>query len=193
MATNDLTSVARILKEVKTALATLQNTPGIDLTPYLKTADADTKYLAAASKNTILASAKSDAASQVQAAIKTLVGVAPKTLDTLGEIATAIGNDANLQKTINDAIANKADASALKAHIDNTAVHLSAAQVTAIAAAAKDADLKKHITDTVAHITAAERTNWNAKVDRAALTGATTITDEAAKTWVDTEVASLNA
>lgn len=193
MATNDLTSVARILKEVKTALAILKNTPGIDLTPYLKTADADKKYLAAASKDTILASAKSDASSQVQAAIKTLIGVAPTTLDTLGEIATAIGNDANLQKTINDAIANKADASALKAHINNTSVHLSSAQAAAIAAAAKDADLKKHVTDTVVHITAAERTKWNAKVDSAALTGATTITDEATKTWVDTEVASLNA
>lgn len=193
MATNDLTSVARILKEVKTALAILQNTPGIDLTPYLKKSDADTKYLAAASKDTILASAKSDAASQVQSAIKTLVGVAPTTLDTLGEIATAIGNDANLQKTINDAIANKADASALQAHINNTSVHLSTAQTAAIAAAAKDTDLKNHITDTVVHITAAERTKWNAKVDSAALTGATTITDEAAKTWVDTEVASLDA
>lgn len=49
----------------------------------------------------------------VSTAINNLVGSAPGTLDTLAEIATAINNDAAVYTTLNAAITNKLDASAV--------------------------------------------------------------------------------
>ena len=51
--------------------------------------------------------------SDVSTAINNLVGSAPGTLDTLAEIATAINNDAAVYTTLNAAITNKLDASAV--------------------------------------------------------------------------------
>ena len=45
----------------------------------------------------------------VDTAINNLVGAAPGTLDTLNEIAEAIGDDANFVSTVNSSIASKAD------------------------------------------------------------------------------------
>ena len=50
--------------------------------------------------------------SKIQTAIANLVDSAPSTLNTLNEIATALGNDANLATTLTDQIATKADATA---------------------------------------------------------------------------------
>lgn len=185
MATNDLTNVAKVLKNVQDAVQYLKD-HGTDLSGYLKTTDADSKYLGVAAKDEIEASAKTQAQTQIDSAIKTLVGVAPTTLDTLGEIANAIGNDANLQKTIQTAIDNKANKTNLDAHVNDSAIHLSAEQAGKIAAAATENEVAAHIADKVAHITAAERTAWNAKADKSD----TTINDEVTKTWVDAQVAS---
>lgn len=46
---------------------------------------------------------------QVQAEIAKLVNSAPATLDTLKELATAIGNDPNFATTISNQLANKVD------------------------------------------------------------------------------------
>lgn len=46
----------------------------------------------------------------VQAAISALVNAAPGALDTLNELATALGNDANFAATIASALATKLDA-----------------------------------------------------------------------------------
>jgi hypothetical protein len=51
----------------------------------------------------------------IDAAVAALVNSAPGTLNTLGEIATALGNDANLASTLTTAIAAKADTTALTA------------------------------------------------------------------------------
>lgn len=47
----------------------------------------------------------------VKAAIAALVGSAPATLDTLAELATALGQDANFRTTVLNLIASKADSS----------------------------------------------------------------------------------
>ena len=49
----------------------------------------------------------------VTTAINNLIGAAPGTLDTLEEIATSINNDATVYNTLNSAITNKLDASAV--------------------------------------------------------------------------------
>ncbi|MCB6366853.1 hypothetical protein LI291_11790 [Intestinibacillus massiliensis] len=71
----------------------------------------------------------------VSAAIIRLIGSAPGALDTLEELAAALGNDANFAATVTNLIAGKA----------------------------AQADLTAHIADAVKHITAAERAAWNAK------------------------------
>ncbi|WP_200809486.1 hypothetical protein [Intestinibacillus massiliensis] len=69
----------------------------------------------------------------VSAAIIRLIGSAPGALDTLEELAAALGNDANFATTVTNLIAGKA----------------------------AQADLTAHIADAVKHITAAERAAWN--------------------------------
>ncbi|WP_462385176.1 phage tail-collar fiber domain-containing protein [Intestinibacillus massiliensis] len=71
----------------------------------------------------------------VSAAIIRLIGSAPGALDTLEELAAALGNDANFAATVTNLIAGKA----------------------------AQADLTAHVADAVKHITAAERAAWNAK------------------------------
>lgn len=46
---------------------------------------------------------------EIQAAVTNLVASSPAALDTLNELATAIGNDANFATTITNALANKLD------------------------------------------------------------------------------------
>lgn len=69
----------------------------------------------------------------VQTAVSNLVNSAPETLDTLGEIADALKDNADIVDVLNESIATKANAS----------------------------DLTSHTSNTTAHITATERTNWN--------------------------------
>lgn len=73
----------------------------------------------------------------VDAAIANLLNSAPAALDTLNEIATAMGNDPNFATTMTNALAAK------------------------LATATFDT----HNADGVRHITAGERTAWNNKVD----------------------------
>jgi hypothetical protein len=50
-------------------------------------------------------------AAQINAKVAELVNSAPETLDTLKEIADALGNDPNLATTLTTALGNKLDAS----------------------------------------------------------------------------------
>ena len=50
--------------------------------------------------------------SSVNTAVSNLVNAAPTTLDTLNELATALGNDANFATTVTTALGTKADATA---------------------------------------------------------------------------------
>jgi hypothetical protein len=60
---------------------------------------------AAANLTTVYSSTQTEA--RIQAAINTLVGGAPGTLDTLNELATALGDDPNAVSTLTTAINNR--------------------------------------------------------------------------------------
>lgn len=66
------------------------------------------------------AGALTSANSYTDTKIADLINSAPTTLDTLGEIATAMEENADVVEALEAAIGNKADASALSAHITNT-------------------------------------------------------------------------
>ena len=61
-------------------------------------------------------------ASQVSSAISSLVDSAPETLNTLNELAAALGNDPNFATTITNKIAQKADTSVLDNYATKTAL-----------------------------------------------------------------------
>ena len=88
--------------------------------------------------------------------IADLINSAPTTLDTLGEIATAMQENSDVVSALNEAIGTKANQSDLATHTGNTTVHITSSERT------KWEGAVSHTTDTTKHITAAERTNWNA-------------------------------
>lgn len=74
---------------------------------------------------------------KVASEIASVINSAPETLDTLNELAEALGNDNNFATTVTNALAEKA----------------------------KQTDLDMHKEDPVAHVTSTERTTWNNKSD----------------------------
>lgn len=74
---------------------------------------------------------------KVASKIASVINSAPETLDTLNELAEALGNDNNFATTVTNALAEKA----------------------------KQTDLDMHKEDPVAHVTSTERTTWNNKSD----------------------------
>ena len=58
----------------------------------------------------------------VAAAVAALVASAPSTLDTLNELAAALGDDANFAATVTTQLSNKADASDVQTHTAQTTV-----------------------------------------------------------------------
>lgn len=56
----------------------------------------------------------------VRGALADLVASAPSTLDTLNELAVALGNDANFAGTVTAALAAKASSASLTTHTSNT-------------------------------------------------------------------------
>lgn len=84
---------------------------GIGSCAYASTSDFDP----AGSANGALTNAKS----YTDTAIANLINGAPTTLDTLGEIATAMANNSTVVQALNDAIGTKANASDLTSHTGN--------------------------------------------------------------------------
>lgn len=118
-------------------------------------------------------SAMVSANSYTDSRISALVGAAPAVLDTLNELATALGNDPNFATTIATQLSGKETPAGAQAKID---VHANRVdnphQVTkeqvglanvVNAQQATKAEFDEHNNDSVRHITAAERTDWNAK------------------------------
>lgn len=64
---------------------------------------------ATTSTSKVWSSSKTNTA--ISSAVSALVASAPSTLDTLNELAAALGNDANYASTITTALGNKADSS----------------------------------------------------------------------------------
>lgn len=91
--------------------------------------------------------------SYVDAKVANLVNSAPETLDTLGELATAMQENESVVNTLNQAIANKADNTTVE-NLQNL-----------VNGKAENSALNDHTSNTTIHITAVERTTWNAKMD----------------------------
>lgn len=68
----------------------------------------------------------------VQAAIAALVGSSPEALDTLNELAAALGNDPNFATTVTNSLAGKMDKSANGSDIENVSVFLQNLGLTAL-------------------------------------------------------------
>jgi hypothetical protein len=89
-------------------------------------------------------SASTDATSKsyVDTAVAGVVDAAPGTLDTLNELAAALGDDANFSATITSSLATKATTTYVDAQISATETYADTAETDAIAAAAIDATTK---------------------------------------------------
>lgn len=74
----------------------------------------------------------------VQAAIAALVGSSPEALDTLNELAAALGNDPNFATTVTNSLAGKMDKSANGSDIENVSVFLQNLRIGEIYAPLKD-------------------------------------------------------
>jgi hypothetical protein len=91
----DVSATARVLGRITAGAGDPEELTGANVRTILGTLDADT--LGGDSKATILASAASAAAA-------TIVDSAPGTLDTLNELAAALGDDANFATTVTTAL-----------------------------------------------------------------------------------------
>ena len=110
--------------------------------------------------------ALTDAKSYTDTKISNLINGAPETLDTLGEIATAMNDNKDVVEALQTAVGSKANASDLSSHTGNTTVH----------------------------ITANERSAWNAKASTAVASAtANGLMSKADKSKLDGIAAGANA
>jgi hypothetical protein len=109
----------------------------------------------------------------VKQLIANLVSAAPGTLDTLDELAQALGDDPKFATTMTNLIGTKETPAGAQAKVDTHAVRtdnphavtkaqVGLGNVDNIQQATK-AEFNTHNTDSNRHITATERTTWNAK------------------------------
>lgn len=119
--------------------------------------------------------------SYVDSAISGLVDAAPAALDTLNELAAALGDDANFAGTVTTALAAKADityadqaeADAIATAAADATAKADAAEATAISTAAADATTKANAAEVNATATAAiDATNKANAAQAAAVTTA---------------------
>lgn len=114
----------------------------------------------------------------VKQLIANLVNGSPGALDTLDELAQALGDDPNFATTITNLIGTKETPAGAQAKVDAhesrkdnphavTKTQVGLGSVDNVQQATK-AEFNSHNSDDVRHITAAERTNWNAKETPAA-------------------------
>jgi hypothetical protein len=144
------------------------------------------------------------AESHTDAAVSALVNGAPELLDTLNELAAAIGDDANFVTTLTTLVGTKADTSYVDTEISDldTAAqgYASSAQAAAEATASADATSKANAAQSAAEATAALDATSKADAAEAASNLATDgkITQEVAdrnsaiSTAIDTEVTNRN-
>jgi len=85
--------------ETAARTAAIAAIPATDLTPYSTTTE----------MNSSIATAKSEAQTYADQVVAATVDAAPAALDTLNELAAALGDDANFASTVTSSIATKAD------------------------------------------------------------------------------------
>ena len=79
---------------------------------------------------TLVNDAKTDTKAYADTQIANLVNSAPETMDTLKEVADAITENKDVITALNSAIGNKANASDLTTHTNNTSIHVTSADKT---------------------------------------------------------------
>jgi hypothetical protein len=93
-------------------VSALTNDASYATTSYVDQAEADAISTAAADATTKADAALAGANTYTDTAVSNLVDTAPGTLDTLNELAAALGDDPNFATTVTDSIATKLDANA---------------------------------------------------------------------------------
>lgn len=156
-----------------------------------------------------LSNAKADK-TYVDTSISNLVGTAPQTLNTLGEIATAIAEDANFSVTIVNQLAAKAsktyvdvEVASLQSQVNNRALTSYVNQQLALKGDSTYIDeqlaLKSNVSDVATALASKANTSdlnslstiVTSKADASDLTSLTTIVSgKSDTTYVDTEIAS---
>ena len=91
-------------------VSTLTNDAGYATTSYVDTAESDAVATAAADATSKANAALASANSYTDTAVAGLVDTAPATLDTLNELAAALGDDPNFATTVSTQIGTKQDA-----------------------------------------------------------------------------------
>ncbi len=92
---------------------------------------ADTSHSHSNYETTTNAASKlAEAKAYTDTELANLINGAPTTLDTLGEIATAMEENADVVQALNDAIGTKANASDLTSHTGNGDIHVTSAKKT---------------------------------------------------------------
>ena len=165
--------------ETTARTAAIAAIPATDLTPYSTTTE----------MNSSIATAKSEAQSYADQVVAATVDAAPAALDTLNELAAALGDDANFASTVTASIATKAtaaDLTALEAQITGGVATL--AQGALADTALQPADLVANTTaiaTNAANLTALETTHSADLVNLTARTYGVTYDPNAANVEVD--------
>lgn len=185
-ASNALSSaVADLETYADAAAAQAESDAAADATSKANAAQAAAEATAAAANTSLygtvtsdIATAKSEAIASANgytdSAVANLVDAAPALLDTLNELAAAIGDDANYATTVSDMISAKADTTYVNSEIsslDSAAQgYANAAQSAAEATASADATSKANAAQAAAEATAssdattkADAAEYNAK------------------------------
>lgn len=111
----------------------------------------------------------------VDEALANLVNSAPDKLNTLDELAAALGDDENFATTVTNTLAEKASQASLDEHTTNTDIHITAEErekwnnITVpegvITEDDVDAKIQEHEDNADIHVTAEDKETWNNKSD----------------------------
>ena len=165
--------------ETAARTAAIAAIPATDLTPYSTTAQMDSS----------IATAKSEAQTYADQVVASTIDAAPAALDTLNELAAALGDDANFASTVTASIATKAtaaDLTALEAQITGGVATL--AQGALADTALQPADLVANTTaiaTNASNLTALETSHSADLVNLTARTYGVTYDPNAANVEVD--------
>ena len=200
-ATIDGTSGNTVTDRISTAESTAISTAAADATSKadaaqaaaVATAAADATSKADAAQAAAEATAASYTDAQVAAGVANLIDAAPGALDTLNELAAAMGDDANFASTVTNSIATAKSEAISTAAADATA-KANAAETAAVATAASDATTKANAAEAVAIATAAadatSKVSAEASARATAVAQAQASAEATAEAYTDAEVSA---
>lgn len=171
-AVNEVINVKQLdEKYIPDTIARKSDIPNVDVTIYETKDDAKNKL--------------DEAKLHTDTEIANLINSAPTTLDTLGEIATAMEENADVVQALDEAIGSKADAN----HKHDDLYDTKGAANTALETAKGYADT--HINDTDIHVTATDKDTWNNTLDNAKSYTDTKVSDTIKNYYTKTEIDNM--